>query len=171
MQMDAFQQPLLQSHPQSLANNNNHHQQQYPMGGSGEMLSSSGLQPRNNAFLEQQQQNKNQSPAQATDEASRRGLRSTADGQHQNSNQVAGNSVNNQVGGEPVKMEAEDSLLAVKSEPTESSTVKSQAELDNDLFAKMKATERKRKPPPVTKKEEEEEEPCKDTFFIRFFSF
>lgn len=66
-------------------------------------------------------------------------------------------------------MEAEDSLLAVKSEPTESGTGKSQAELDNDLFAKMKATERKRKPPPVTKKEEEEEEPCKDTFDIRFY--
>lgn len=43
---------------------------------------------------------------------------------------------------------------------------KTQAELDNDLFTKMKATERKRKPPPVVKKEEEEGEPCKRHFLI-----
>lgn len=36
---------------------------------------------------------------------------------------------------------------------------KAQAELDNDLFTKMKATERKRKPPVVKKEEEEEGEP------------
>lgn len=62
-------------------------------GGGGEMFGQgvSGTQPRNNAFLEQQQQNKNQSPAQAADETSRRGLRS-ADGQS--------NIVNNQLGGD-----------------------------------------------------------------------
>lgn len=38
---------------------------------------------------------------------------------------------------------------------------KTQAELDSDLFTKMKATERKRKPLPVVKKEEEEGEACK----------
>lgn len=57
---------------------------------SGEMYGqgASGMQPMNNAFLEQQQLNKNQSPAQAADETMRRGLRS-AEGQQQ------GNYVNN----------------------------------------------------------------------------
>lgn len=63
----------------------------YEVGGSGDVFQgqgASGMQPRNNAFLEQQQLNKNQSPAQANDEMSRKGLRS--DG-----NKI--NSVNNQM--------------------------------------------------------------------------
>lgn len=49
---------------------------------SGEMYGqgASGMQPMNTAFLEQQQLNKNQSPAQAADETTRRGLRSAEQG-------------------------------------------------------------------------------------------
>lgn len=73
-------------------------------------------------------------------------------------------------------MEAEYSVV-VKSEPCEAAAVveksgKTQAELDNDLFAKMKATERKRKPPPVVKKDEEEEgDACKNEDFNLHFCF
>lgn len=64
-------------------------QSAYQMGGDvfgGQGVS--GVQPRNNAFLEQQQLNKNQSPVQAADETSRKGLRSDAS--------KANNNVNNQ---------------------------------------------------------------------------
>lgn len=66
-------------------------QNPYQMGGSGDLYQgqgASGMQPRNNAFLEQQQLNKNQSPAQAADETSRKGLRSDVN---------KTNSVNNQM--------------------------------------------------------------------------
>lgn len=55
--------------------------------------------------------------------------------------------------------------VSIKAEPpVDGESGKTQAELDNELFSKMKATERKRKPPPVVKKEEEEGEPCKRGF-------
>lgn len=88
-QQSSYADPMAmqQMDPSAVYQQSNHHQ--VGLGG-GEMFGQgvSGQQPRNNAFFEEQQQNKNQSPAQATDEASRRGLRSAAEG----------NSVNNQGG-------------------------------------------------------------------------
>lgn len=58
-----------------------------------------------------------------------------------------------------METDAGEAAVVVKSE--DGAQGKTQAEMDSDLFTKMKATERKRKPPPPVKKEEDEGEPCK----------
>ena len=58
----------------------------------------------------------------------------------------------------------EDVTIKSEVDADADAAAKTQAELDNELFSKMKAAERKRKPPPVVKKEEDEGEPCKILF-------
>lgn len=147
---DAAPGGFYQTHPQPMFNHNHQPPSQSlgsAVGAENQLHQGAGMQPRNNAFLEQQQQNKNQSPAQGADETQRRfALRSSGD----NSN------VNNQ--GQQIKMEVKTEVDG----DTAALQGKTQAEIDNDLFTKMKASERKRKPPPpIVKKEEDDGELCK----------